>query len=486
MKKKYDVFISYSTKDQKIVEGLCAYLEQHGIRCFVAYRDIPPTTPWPPAIVEALENAKIMTIVFSENFNMSIEVDREIVIACKAQMPILTFRLEDANFEGTKKYYLENLNWIDAFPEPEKYFSRITTYICSLLHISSEKTSINKVQDNTLLAISKNGKYGYINANSETIIPFIFDWAGNFSEGLAVVEQNGKYGYIDTEGNIAIPLHFDFAYDFHGGTAFIEIKDRRVLINTIGEQISNHHFSNSEGRSDDYFSEDLAYVIDYETEKYGYINRKGELIIPFIYDNALDFKEGYASVEKGDKYGYIDKEGNIVIPFIYDYADSFSEGLAVVEINGKYGLIDKLGYEKISIIYEDAKEYSEGLAAVKKNGRYGYINKYGNEQIPFIYEDAKEFSEGLAAVKENGRYGFIDKFGNKHIPNIYDDAYKFYNGRACVEQQKGEGCINKSNQIVIPLCHRFIEFLNNGYIYVERFNDSCFYINENDLKINIE
>ena len=34
---RYDVFISYSSLDQKVVEGLCAYLERHRIRCFVAY-----------------------------------------------------------------------------------------------------------------------------------------------------------------------------------------------------------------------------------------------------------------------------------------------------------------------------------------------------------------------------------------------------------------------------------------------------------------
>lgn len=34
---QYDVFISYSSVDQKIAEGVCAYLEQYGIRCFVAF-----------------------------------------------------------------------------------------------------------------------------------------------------------------------------------------------------------------------------------------------------------------------------------------------------------------------------------------------------------------------------------------------------------------------------------------------------------------
>ena len=67
----HDVFISYSTIDQKITEGLSAYLEQNGIRCFVAYRDIPRGVVWAKVITEAIENCKLMVVVFSEHFNRS-------------------------------------------------------------------------------------------------------------------------------------------------------------------------------------------------------------------------------------------------------------------------------------------------------------------------------------------------------------------------------------------------------------------------------
>jgi hypothetical protein len=46
---------------------------------------------------------------------------------------------------------------------------------------------------------------------------------------------------------------------------------------------------------------------------------------------------------KGDKWGYIDKKGKMVIPAVYDGADIFSEGLARVEVNGKWGYIDTKG-----------------------------------------------------------------------------------------------------------------------------------------------
>ena len=129
----YDVFISYSSKDQKVVEAMCAYLEQHKIRCFVAYRDIPKGFVWAKAIVEALDESKMMVVVFSEEFNLSDQVDREIELASEDKKPILTFRISDAMFKGAKKYYLKNINWIDAFPHPEKVFDALLDNVCKLI-----------------------------------------------------------------------------------------------------------------------------------------------------------------------------------------------------------------------------------------------------------------------------------------------------------------------------------------------------------------
>ena len=108
----HDVFISYSTKDQKIVEGVSHYLEQNGIRCFIAYRDIPKGIVWAKAITEAIEKCKIMLVVFSEHFNRSEQVDREIEMCIEEGKPILIFRLQNTAFTGAKKYYLKNINWI--------------------------------------------------------------------------------------------------------------------------------------------------------------------------------------------------------------------------------------------------------------------------------------------------------------------------------------------------------------------------------------
>ena len=94
------------------------------------------------------------------------------------------------------------------------------------------------------------------------------------------------------------------------------------------------------------FSEGLARVK--QNEKWGFINTRGEVVVPCIYDDAWNFHEGLAAVEQNDKWGYINPKGEVVIPCIYDkmptpFGTNFSEGLACVEQNDKWSIINKEG-----------------------------------------------------------------------------------------------------------------------------------------------
>ena len=49
------------------------------------------------------------------------------------------------------------------------------------------------------------------------------------------------------------------------------------------------------------------------------------------YNYVGDFSEGFAEVRKGGKWGFVNKKGELVVPCEYDYVCSFSEGFAEVE-----------------------------------------------------------------------------------------------------------------------------------------------------------
>jgi len=233
--------------------------------------------------------------------------------------------------------------------------------------------------------ISKENKEGFMDKTGAIVIPTIYDYVGDFKDGLVFVIKDDKCGYIDKTGKEVIPLIYDHVGEFEDGLA----------------KVKNNF-------------------------KYGYIDKTGTIVVPIKYDSIGKFKEGLAYfLVKGNswreyKYGYVDKNGNEVIPPIYRHAYNFSEGLAAVEveIEGKYdengyklrkiGYIDKTGKLVIPAEYDYAGEFKEGVAIVAKDDKYGYIDKTGREIVPLIFNEAYPSSDGMMRVRdENGRYGYI-------------------------------------------------------------------------------
>lgn len=130
---EYDVFISYSTKDQKTSDMVCKYLEDRGLRCFISSRDIPKGVEWPSAIAAALKTSKLFLAIFSNNYNLSMQVNKELTIASKRHIPLLTFKTTEDDFEGTKDYFLSEVNFITAYPDAEKALKPLYEDISSLL-----------------------------------------------------------------------------------------------------------------------------------------------------------------------------------------------------------------------------------------------------------------------------------------------------------------------------------------------------------------
>ncbi len=121
------------------------------------------------------------------------------------------------------------------------------------------------------------------------------------------------------------------------------------------------------------------------------MNKKKELNFCGIYDfiGRSYFRTGgiyeifsvkdLIQVRKDDKEGFIDHKGNLVIPLIYDDVSDFAKcGLARVRQNGKYGFINRVGVVIIPIIYDDAEDFfNEDLTTCKLKDKCYLINKKG-------------------------------------------------------------------------------------------------------------
>lgn len=121
-------------------------------------------------------------------------------------------------------------------------------------------------------------------------------------------------------------------------------------------------------------------------KRYGFINRKGKIIVAPNLEDAGEFHEGLAFVSRdGRRYGYIDVRGTMVISARLTMAWDFSEGLAAASSRSiskdrevTYGFIDRSGHFVIPERYAS------------------YEGDPGDGPLPLGY--------GLKSVEENTRY----------------------------------------------------------------------------------
>jgi hypothetical protein len=114
----HDAFISYSSKDKPTADAVCATLELNGVRCWIAPRDVTPSMEWGECIIDAIEECRIMVLVFTADADASPQIRREVERAVNHGVPILPFRIEDVMPGKALEYFIGNVHWLDALTTP--------------------------------------------------------------------------------------------------------------------------------------------------------------------------------------------------------------------------------------------------------------------------------------------------------------------------------------------------------------------------------
>lgn len=275
----------------------------------------------------------------------------------------------------------------------------------------------------------KNGLY---DASGKRILNTRYDYINTMSEGLRYVSINGgTRGFVDKTGEFVFTLNKDsFASDFSEGLSSADGTNedgvwQKFFLDTSG----NIAFTYSDKWNGSSFSEGLCLMRN-EDELVGYLDRQGNVAIPFEYvlfdhsgksmttHSSTDFKDGMAVVIKqlpgtGEpvcRYGVIDTAGKELIPFDYTDIWYLGEGLFAYqkETDGFYGLINKDGKIISKCVYENNYgTFSEGVVMMCRDGKWGGIDKNGKQVIPFEYSRLDAFSDGFALSVKNGRWSCL-------------------------------------------------------------------------------
>ena len=151
MEKKFDVFISHSSKDGLAASAIKQHLQSCGIRCWKAPDDIMPGESWPQAILRAIGNSRAMVLVWSTNSTTSGEVSKELTLAMRNNLTVVPFRIENVSASGEWEYHLANTHWMDAFSgKIEQHLDGLRDYLQKILPPTNENfNSLHNKQSNT-------------------------------------------------------------------------------------------------------------------------------------------------------------------------------------------------------------------------------------------------------------------------------------------------------------------------------------------------
>lgn len=237
------------------------------------------------------------------------------------------------------------------------------------------------------------------------------------------VNEEIKYGYIDYTGQYAIQPIYEFAGDYNDGVAVVRMDGNMQVIDLNGNIIFESLYNIND------FSNGLAAFTDLTSDGYrdGYIDTNGNIVIAPEYEYASNFHNDIAYVTYGDGLIHkLDTSGNIIETYnpnyeiwnlsdiqddYYIFFNSETWRSGVINLNNEivlepiYSTIEYLGNDLFAVKYPNEEDYYDTITPFK------IIDKYGTEITTADYYKVHKFDNRLASVSDDTHTYFIDTDG---------------------------------------------------------------------------
>jgi hypothetical protein len=333
----------------------------------------------------------------------------------------------------TKTISLEN----DSLRGVARFDAELATEKWYVVNLRSRKVITARGYDkihpfnNGMAMVEMDGSIGYVDLKGNEKIAPIYQAGTDFKDGLGIVVQDGRMMLIN-KNNVIVSDTFDFIIHLENELYAVNNGGRSNQENGIdgglyglldrnGKSITAVKFDYLEE-----FVEGSGAARTMTGEVIGIVRPDGsERSFPdYIYISEFEegmaafYEGGYRDTEgnlRGGKFGFMNEKGDIVIPARFDNGNYFSDGLSLVYVGDSTFFIDKTGKKVLDMSQWDqlGSGFHDGRMVVKsKQGMVGFIDKTGKVVIPCIYSDASAFNDGCAMVQTwEGSILIIDKAG---------------------------------------------------------------------------
>lgn len=211
------------------------------------------------------------------------------LFAIRGSMDFLGVKINSKGERSQKYIHYGTFKTENAYKKynSEKYEYYWNTRLTNLVPVKikgnkTEEVKMKPMVPEVVTGVVKNdgkfvpdGKYG-LYANSQNVMGMVYSGAGQFSDGKVAFKSGDKWGYIDSNGRTAIPFRYDAVpgYSVFGG-----------------EDTPYESYS--------------GFVTLYKDGKFGILNDEGKEVAQFVYDGATPVVNGQAFVNTDGKWGVI-------------------------------------------------------------------------------------------------------------------------------------------------------------------------------------
>lgn len=184
------VFISYSSKNKTVADAVCHILEENGIPCWIAPRNVVPGEGFGGNIVKAIRQCSLMILIYSADSNRSSHVANEVDRAFSANKTIIPFAMDDTPMNDDFDYYLSRKHWLVAYPDYREKLQPLVEAVAKNLgielNIRAGIAAAGQAAADTVIQVQteeKSGRYDRQYENAEKAL-LKYDMETAFSELL--------------------------------------------------------------------------------------------------------------------------------------------------------------------------------------------------------------------------------------------------------------------------------------------------------------
>ena len=194
-------------------------------------------------------------------------------------------------------------------------------------------TDILKTKDAGVIYMS-NGKYGVMTLNGEVKIEAQYENLKEVKANIFIATKENKQGIVDIDNQEKVPFQYQTITYSEKGDIYIAEDEN------YNSQVMNHQFEVKQTGILIEINTDSGYFELRQGDEYKYYNFK------FEEKNKQDILTNHTLYldKKDNHYGYVDKNGNVVVEYVYDDATEQNEyGFSAVKKDGKWGAINNKG-----------------------------------------------------------------------------------------------------------------------------------------------